>query len=528
MTFSEAFVIMPVENTEFVFSPKQTGHDFILTREVKMKNGKSLLSLLLAALLIFASCSQGTENSAEEKQSSAEQGDTIDEAADAEETEYNPFDALPAVDYGGRNFNFLNREDCENEQWTEELNGEAFNDAVFERNLAVEEKFSVKINSIPIAGDWGARDSFLAAVKKAVAAGDGAYDLINGYAATIGDGFADGLYLNLLDVPNLNLESEWWSALMRESLTVNGKLFAMTGDIAVNLWKSMQVILFNKVLINDYGYTSPYENVDDGTWTFDLYSSLVEGSEIDMDGDGKWTTADRYGALYWDSLAFDNFHNAFGIQFTTHESDGSVTLDLYNETVVDAATKIYNLAFNNTGLLYDVSLGDNQHTTSVNMFQTDLGLFLGCVLADAETLRDMESDFGIIPIPKANEQQSSYYTTSRDGRSMFVIPIDVPDADFAGMITEALAIEGKLKVVPVYYDTVLKRKMARDEESGRMLDILRNGIVLDFAAEYAMQMNGCGYIIRQCIQQQKEIASYYASNGKAFTKMFERFIKAYD
>lgn len=488
-----------------------------------MNNKKTAAALLLASLLTFASCSQSPVNSDDGQTAADIQNPEISDVGEVqeEEPEYNPFEALEAVDYEGRNFNMLNRIDCEAEQWVEEYTGEALNDAIFDRNTAVEDKYNTKIVSIPISGDWDARTGFLTAVKKSVQAGDGAYDLINGYAATIGDGFADGLYLNMNTVPNLNLDAEWWSALIRESLTVNGKLFAVTGDIAVNMWDCMQVIYFNKVLLQNYNYTSPYDYVDNGTWTYDLYYSLIEGAEIDADGDGKWTSADRYGALYNDDLAFDNLHNAFGVFFTTHESDGTLTLDVYNEAVIDVANKAYNLAWNNTGVYY----ANAQWESVKNMFMADQGLFFTSTLSAAQGMREMESDFGIIPYPKANEQQEKYYTTSRDGRSMFVIPIDVPDAAFSGMITEALAIAGKLNVIPVYYDKVLKHKAARDEESGRMLDILRDGLVLDFAAEYAVQTSRPGFIIRDCVYQQKDIASFYAANQKIFEKSFEKFMK---
>ena len=55
-------------------------------------------------------------------------------------------------------------------------------------------------------------------------------------------------------------------------------------------------------------------------------------------------------------------------------------------------------------------------------------------------MRDSDMDFGILPLPKYDEAQTGYYTTSRDGRSMFIIPNDVKDADFVGLITEALAV----------------------------------------------------------------------------------------
>ena len=49
-----------------------------------------------------------------------------------------------------------------------------------------------------------------------------------------------------------------------------------------------------------------------------------------------------------------------------------------------------------------------------------------------------------------------------------------------GVILESLACESSKSVIPVYYDMVLKTKMARDEESEAMVDILFSTRVFDF------------------------------------------------
>ena len=72
---------------------------------------------------------------------------------------------------------------------------------------------------------------------------------------------------------------------------------------------------------------------------------------------------------------------------------------------------------------------------------------------------------------KYDENQKDYHSTSLDEFSMFVIPIDAPDMDKTAFITEALCAESYKKVVPVFYDVVLKTKNARDNDSAQMIDI---------------------------------------------------------
>ena len=489
------------------------------------------LSALLLALLFLASCSSANPENTEAKPSDPS-GPAEAEPSSAEEaapeTEEDPFADLPTDTYGGRAFHLLAREAYLYELWTDEMTGDVFNDAIFERNASVEQRYDVKIDAIPIAGEWGDRDKFLATVRSAVQAGDGAYDLIDGYAATIGNGFSDGLYLNLLEIPNLRLEREWWSALLRDELTVHGKLFAITGDIAVNVWEQMQVIYFNKQLAKDYAIDDPYAAVDEGRWIWDAYLAAIAGHSVDLDGDGTMTDADSYGAIYYDALTFDNLHNAFGVRLTSRDADGGVVLDVYNEKIVDISGLTVELAFNNPDVFFkNQGVGDSR-VPARNMFVEGRGLFFVSTLEEASLMREMDADFGILPYPKWDESQQAYYTTSRDGRSMFAIPIDVPDAAFAGLITEALCVEGSRTVIPVFCDKVLKGKNARDEESGRMLDIIRAGFTLDFAAEYAVQTERAGFIIRDVIEQNTNIASLYKSKQKVYEKAFAKFLAAYE
>ena len=148
-------------------------------------------------------------------------------------------------------------------------------------------------------------------------------------------------------------------------------------------------------------------------------------------------------------------------------------------------------------------------------------------LAACTAMRDSNTDFGIIPLPKYDEKQEGYYTSSRDGRTMFVIPNDVKDVDYVGLITEALAVASHKYVIPAYYDVTLKTKAARDDESAAMLDIIRDGLKLEFVAEYQAQTGGGGFAIRICMQNKSEYVSMVASNLNNYKASLESFLEAY-
>ena len=446
---------------------------------------------------------------------------------EAEETEADVFDGLAEKTFGGKDFNFLIRETEYDDYYIETESGDVLDDAVYRRNSEVEERFDVKINPISINGAWSNRDAYLGAIRNSVMAGSGEYDLVDGYAGIIGTLFTDNICMNLCDVPNLRLNEKWWSELMANELTVNGKLFDMTGDLAINMWSNIHAMYFNKGMIEDYGRTSPYERVKAGTWTFDAFLTDIKDVSMDLDGDGNMTESDQWGFLVFDSIALDNFHNAFGIPVSKKGTDGLPTYDLQNEKLIGAVEKITALAFENPDSLYMKQGNPNIVADSRAIFTSGNAMYFADTLVACTAMRDSDTEFGIIPLPKYDEEQEGYYTSSRDGRTMFVIPNDVKDADFVGLITEALAVASHKYVIPAYYDVTLKTKAARDDESAAMLDIIRDGLKFEFVAEYQAQTGGGGFAIRICMQNKSEYVSMVASNLNNYKASLESFLEAY-
>ena len=61
------------------------------------------------------------------------------------------------------------------------------------------------------------------------------------------------------------------------------------------------------------------------------------------------------------------------------------------------------------------------------------------------------------------------------------MPVTNTDPDLAGRILEDAAYWSEQILKPAYYDTTLKGKISRDNESGEMLDIIYSKINLDLA-----------------------------------------------
>ena len=204
---------------------------------------KKLLCLFLTLLFILPTLFACADNSGTKTSAT-----TVENPSSVTTTqeEQDIFEGLEVKDYGGKTFNMLVRDNYATEFVVDGETGEIINDAVYQRNRAVEDRFNVKIAAMVTPGNWDNKDKFMGILRSSVMAGDGAFDLVDGYSAYIGDMIPSALLMNLLDVPHLRLTEGWWSQNAVEALTINGKLFVVPGDISINLWANMQTVLDRK------------------------------------------------------------------------------------------------------------------------------------------------------------------------------------------------------------------------------------------------------------------------------------------
>jgi hypothetical protein len=149
---------------------------------------------------------------------------------------------------------------------------------------------------------------------------------------------------------------------------------------------------------------------------------------------------------------------------------------------------------------------------SNNMFANNQSLFYVQLLSLVTELRGMVDDFGILPYPKYDAVQSSYYSTVGSWHSMFLCaPLSQEDTERTGIILESLAGESHYTVKPAYYDIALKGKYARDEESEEMLDLILSTRTYDIGWYYAIG----GY--------NEEIMNLFRQYKTDFTSMYQKY-----
>ncbi|MCR5681357.1 MAG: hypothetical protein K6G29_02800 [Clostridiales bacterium] len=499
-----------------------------------MKPMRKALSLLLALLLLcplFAACSEKSPDAAADPASPDPAADNEQTAAEAvPETEEDPldpavlYDGLPSDGYGGYEFLMLIRP---NDRWiadmaADELNGEAINDAIFRRNSMVAEKFDVAIRY-----EESSNYNYETDAMTSIRAGDDAYDLV------IPHGRASFLYANqmlCLDwntaLPYISLDSPWWSQDARKSFSILGKLFVMNGDISYNSLGSADVMLFNKQLMTDLGIPFPYETVREGAWTYDLWASQVESASADLNGDGMIKEDDdRLGYVTQKWVGPMEAFATSGLRVLSKDEDDTPYLSFYSEKTVDVFNRYFALIDSDAAY---VDTADVSYSSGfIGIFEESRALFTDMNMTDVITLRTMETDFGVIPWPKYDEQ-SEYCTNVDAGTNLFLVPITASDPARTSAIVEALCRIGERLVLPAYYEVTLQSKASRDNESADMLDIIKSALIFDLGY-YNSELSGAfnNEFVDFVGSANRDITSWYEKNAKAVTKTLEKNVDKY-
>ena len=91
-----------------------------------------------------------------------------------------------------------------------------------------------------------------------------------------------------------------------------------------------------------------------------------------------------------------------------------------------------------------------------------------------------ESDVGIVPCPKYDENQTEYYSRAGfNGATCITILTSTPDLDRAGMLLEVFSAESKNYISPAFYEKLFTDRYTNDDESKEMLSIVIESEIID-------------------------------------------------
>ena len=450
---------------------------------MKLNIKKIILVLATVAAVFLTGCGESSVNTESPQETAFENNINQETAADPDELRP---DLPESINMDGKSFTILVSDYYSYDPLSapdlgiEELTGEVLNDAAYNRDIAIQEKFNCAIKAVYMPD----HDSAHNALRNAVSAGDDTYDIYMIRSGRLLQSITSGYLTNLQDIPYLDFNQPWWNKKTLDALSFGNGQYAICGDVSVVDLLAVFNMYFNKRMLSDFGLEDPYALVNTGKWTLDKMYEMAKAVPADLNNDGVWDINDRFGVTHiLDGVTA--LLNSAGESYAKMNSDGIPEISFNTQASFDKFIKI-------TEMLSDHETFINAHLRTNPAQQYEAGLFvngkslfsLGGIYYAPE-MRVMDDDFGIIPYPKYNEAQRDYYTPMCVVAVPFVsVPVTNADLENTGIFLEEYAYQGRREVLPAFYDVLLQRKVARDEESAEMLDLIFENIFIDVGSIY--------------------------------------------
>lgn len=477
---------------------------------------KRTMALILAALLASSAVACGSGDTKESGKTTEKDSTPVssDETETAKET--TPYETLGENDFGGRKFTIVdaNVDGIQVNIPEDEMNGEVVNDALIVRDDAIKDRYNINIEYV--------RDDNVAMVKNSVLAGDNEYNLVYSNIYQFAPLATEEILADLCSFRDIDLSSKWWSPLMAEKLTLNDHLYFTASDIAPSIYQAPFCMFLNLELWEDYNFDiDVYETVLEGKWTLDVLSGLTKDLDRDLNDDGKMSPKDDFFGVGMQStdeaaVAFMESADLVMTELTADKTNLKLAT-LSGTDIADRFEKIQSIARN---------IKHEDINDIINYaFKEDRALFLQHKLESAGVhLRDMKSDYLILPMPKYSEDEDYISGVSGYVSSFAAVPATV-DSDFTGFILEAMARYSNENLRPLSYDLVYKQKTSRDERSNEILDLIFDTLYIDFFVFY--DFGGLRTAVTEIIFKDKPISStidrYSSAAQKAIDKLVENW-----
>ena len=441
---------------------------------------KRLFALLLALLMTapaFLSCSESgaNEETAAETDAAAPSADeeiaaeeTVDDSID--ENGYLKDDLPDELDFAGQEIKLLYWSDVENQEFTaEEFTGEIVNDAIYQRNLNVEDDLNVKYTWIGTPGNGGNIDAYVAKVRESHTAGDNAYDIYASYSRTIMASVINGFTTNLEDAPYLDFDKPWWPDNLLKESTINNHLYLVSGDISTNVLHMMYCVYYNRQLLEDYQLENPTDLVFENRWTLDALVSMSTGAYLDLNGNTKKDIDDQLGFTITD-FHNDAFYTGSDLKLVEHDAEKIliVSPDFFGEKSVSVIEKLGPWETSNdvyVGGDYEIPFTEGRSVFTINRAHYA-----------SKALRDSELSYGIVPVPKYDEAQADYRTVMGNPVTLYSISVSTPYKEICAAVLECMASNGYRLTTPAIFENNMKAKYSTDNINAQMYDIVRESV----------------------------------------------------
>ncbi len=446
-----------------------------------MKNITRIILVLLSITLMI-SCFVGCKKENEDEKSNTTVT-TVNSDVDPEIGDYTC--ELPSdLNYEGKEITIIGRDAVgqSDEFLSEGESDSIILSAVYRRNAMVENRLGVKLNVITFADDSTNDDyTVVSKVEADVINGAGEFDIVTAPAYTAFHKVLDGIFYNLQNVENLNLDKYYWAQGFNEYAEVGGAQYLATGAIALSLYRFMYITVYNNDMFEQQGLENLYDKVKNNTWTVEEQYQMASKLYVDNGRHAdSFDDEDTYGFVSGARTSADAYLAAFDANVVSKDNDGYITYIGSQEKFVGIADKMLKLYYGSDGSYIIPTAQDNTDNADIaKMFMGKKVAMASMKVQALETyIKGVDFEYSIAPLPKYDANQESFGTYVQDQVTIMALPNAVSEDDIAmlGAVMECLADESYKQTYDAYFETALSYQYLQNEESLEMLQIIYESV----------------------------------------------------
>ena len=363
-------------------------------------------------------------------------------------------------------------------------------EAVTERNNLVSEKLGIDVKAVPV-------DDVNATLRQEILAPTGEFDIAMPFLGNCATLAQEGSFYDLRDFEAegiIDLSAPWYDQNANDSLSIQNRIYFTVSDLSIMQKINSFAMTYNPDLLSTkYPDLDMLQLVADGEWTFDKLYEIGRAFSGDLNGDGTLDHTDNWGLVsgYNDVV---HFYIASGEKLCTKDENDNPILAIGSDSSISVSQKILSTLQSNNWVSFAQDLTAQGvadiWSTSLAIFGEGRAPFRVSVFSAIKKLRAYDIDYGVIPMPKASEEQDAYYTHCSGGFGV-VIPtfLSEEEAKYAAYMVDVLSAGGKQYIATAYYDQILKNKDALSDSSKEIdiLDLIFENVVYDVGVIYGFQ-----------------------------------------
>lgn len=474
------------------------------------KKMKSWSAIGLAAMMAVSmiGCGKETKGGAANNNWKDERGEKIfDKYIEDEEV----------VDLKGYSFKIV---DFDTNVWKPETVEDARSQLSVDIIEDVEKTFNCKIEV-----EYVAPNSIFENAQPSIMSGDKYADMVGTTLWAYGPLLSGGLVADLSDIETLDLSQDYFTSEVSDMLTFGDSTYAFAADFAAHLYSEVGVY-YNSRVWKELGLPDPYQLVRDGQWTWDKLLEYANKALADRDGDGVVSSdTDRWGVCGGNGDMLCAMYASMGGDIYDIDENGKVYLDCLDADSLEKIRFLYQFCQENN-VLY--KRGNDGY---MDLFTQGNSLFMVRILTTRDELKNMEDDFGILPLPKWNAEQEDYQTYVTHNAKIYCIPKTNENTYEAGIIISALARRYQ-SYMDVAEDEMIDIMLRFDEDEEMLTDYIWNKTrfeISDVLEKVNETLNNPRYAIYHACLDNKfsDIGSEIASYDKAIEKILEELLENY-